>query len=113
MHENGNRRATVSGLISVVPMPGVDVVADVRLLRDLMEKINEKFGLTAEQVDRLDEATKQIVFTVMKQSGKNIIKQQIQKAGKGCLKKLVSAVMRKQAKKETAKTFGKFISGKS
>jgi uncharacterized protein (DUF697 family) len=108
-----NKRATVSGLITVVPIPGVDVLADVRLLRDLMEKVSEKFGLTADQVDRLDEETKQIVLTVVKQSGKNFIKQQIQKAGKRAgkvaVKKLVSAVMRKQAKKETAKTFGKFI----
>lgn len=78
-----------------------------------MEKISEKFGLTAEQVERLDETTKQIVFTVVKQSGKGIIKQQIQKAGgrfgKASLRKLVSSAMKKQARKETAKTFGKFI----
>src|SRR5690348_11564205 len=86
-----NKRATVSGLITVVPIPVVDVVADIKLLQDLMEKINEKFGLTAEQVDQLDEETKQIVFTVVKQSGKNIIKQRIQKAGKVAVKKLVSA----------------------
>jgi uncharacterized protein (DUF697 family) len=108
-----NKQATVSGLITVVPILGVDVLADVRLLRDLMEKISEKFGLTADQVERLDEVTKQIVFTVVKQSGKHFIKQQIQKAGKRAgkvaVKKLMSAVMRKQAKKETAKTFGKFI----
>lgn len=64
-------------------------------------------------MERLDETTKQIVFTVVKQSGKGIIKQQIQKAGgrfgKAALRKLVSSAMKKQARKETAKTFGKFI----
>lgn len=33
-----NKRAAVSGLISVVPMPGVDVVADVKLLRNSWKK---------------------------------------------------------------------------
>jgi uncharacterized protein (DUF697 family) len=108
-----NKRAAASGLISAVPIPGVDVAADVGMLLDLMKKINRRFGLTAEQVEQLDQLTKEIVFNVVKQSGKAIIQKQIQKLGtkaaEEAMKKMVTSILKKQVGKQTTKTFGKFV----
>ncbi|MGH6610979.1 MAG: hypothetical protein ACRECQ_12065 [Burkholderiaceae bacterium] len=47
------RRALVSAGASVVPVPGLDVAVDVTVLIRMIEQINERFGLTPEQIDRL------------------------------------------------------------
>jgi hypothetical protein len=47
------RRAAVSAGISAVPIPGLDVVSDLRLFSALIEDVNREFGLTPEQVGRL------------------------------------------------------------
>ncbi|MEY4564906.1 MAG: hypothetical protein RLZZ618_4183 [Pseudomonadota bacterium] len=47
------RRALVAAGVSVVPLPGLDWVADVATLLKLIPDINRAFGLTPEQVERL------------------------------------------------------------
>jgi uncharacterized protein (DUF697 family) len=47
------RRAAVSAGIAVVPIPGLDVVSDIRLFADLIDEINHAFGLTPEQIGRM------------------------------------------------------------
>lgn len=47
-------RALVSAGASVVPIPGVDLAADVGLLTQLIPEINREFGLTPEQIERLN-----------------------------------------------------------
>jgi len=57
-----NRSAGLSGLAAVVPLPGADVGVDVTLFMQLLPAVNRRFGLTPEQVDRLDARTKELVF---------------------------------------------------
>ena len=47
------RRALISAGASVVPMPGVDVAVDITVLLNMIEEINQRFGLTPEQIERL------------------------------------------------------------
>jgi uncharacterized protein (DUF697 family) len=47
------RRALISAGASVVPMPGVDVAVDITVLLKMIEEINQRFGLTPEQIERL------------------------------------------------------------
>ncbi|MES2258789.1 MAG: hypothetical protein V4724_09725 [Pseudomonadota bacterium] len=47
------RRAVVSAGMSAVPIPGFDVVSDMRLFTTLIDDINREFGLTEEQIGRL------------------------------------------------------------
>src|SRR5512134_3227010 len=47
------RRALISAGASVVPIPGVDIAVDIGVLMSMIEDINEAFGLTPEQIDRL------------------------------------------------------------
>ncbi len=49
-----NKRALVAGFASAVPVPGLDWAVDAALLSRLLPKINAEFGLSAEQLDRLD-----------------------------------------------------------
>ena len=48
-----NRRALVAAAASAVPVPGLDWAVDAALLSRLVPEINEQFGLTPEQLDKL------------------------------------------------------------
>ena len=47
------RRALISAGASVIPMPGVDVAVDITVLLKMIEQINQRFGLTPEQIEQL------------------------------------------------------------
>jgi uncharacterized protein (DUF697 family) len=47
------RRALISAGASVVPLPGVDVAVDITVLLKMIEQINQRFGLTLEQIEQL------------------------------------------------------------
>lgn len=57
-----NRRALVAAGVAVVPIPGVDWVTDVAVLLRLIPAINEAFGLTPEQVERLSPDRRVVVY---------------------------------------------------
>jgi uncharacterized protein (DUF697 family) len=56
-----NKRALVAGIASAVPVPGLDWAVDAALLSRLLPKINAEFGLSAEQLDRLDPSKRERV----------------------------------------------------
>ena len=45
-----------------MPIPGVDISTDVAILLQLIPKINERFGLSADQVDQLSPELKKIAL---------------------------------------------------
>lgn len=47
------RRALISAGASVVPLPGVDVAVDITVLLKTIEQVNERFGLTPQQIEQL------------------------------------------------------------
>lgn len=49
-----HRRALVAGVASAVPVPGLDWLVDAALLSKLIPEINQQFGLTPMQLDRLE-----------------------------------------------------------
>lgn len=49
-----HRRALVAAAASTVPVPGLDWAVDAALLSRLLPQISAEFGLSAEQLDRLD-----------------------------------------------------------
>lgn len=49
-----HRRALVAAVASTVPVPGLDWAVDAALLSRLLPKISAEFGLTPQQLDRLD-----------------------------------------------------------
>ena len=68
-----NRSASLSGIAAVVPLPGIDVGADVTLFMQLLPAINKRFGLSAHQVEELDERTKELVFLGATSVGSQVV----------------------------------------
>jgi uncharacterized protein (DUF697 family) len=56
------RRALMAAGAAVVPIPGVDIAADIALLVRTLNQINEAFGLTPAQVDQLDAMRRVTVY---------------------------------------------------
>jgi uncharacterized protein (DUF697 family) len=82
-----NKRALVAGFASAVPVPGLDWAVDAALLSKLLPKINAEFGLSAQQLDRLDptqreRVQKAIAMTGTVLVGKLITKDLVLKAAK-------------------------------
>lgn len=58
------RRAAYSAGVSVVPLPGLDILSDVGLFKKLVDDVNAAFGLTPAQIDLLQPNHKLIVYKV-------------------------------------------------
>src|SRR5471032_2943623 len=56
------RRAALSASVSALPVPGLDIVSDIRLFGLLIEDINREFGLTEQQIERLRPEFKLIAY---------------------------------------------------
>jgi hypothetical protein len=56
------RRALASAGASIVPLPGLDIAADVTLLLQLIPEINRQFGLMPEQIERLRPQRQVVVY---------------------------------------------------
>jgi hypothetical protein len=56
------RRALASAGATLVPVPGLDIAADVALLTQLIPAINYEFGLTPGQIERLSPRRKVLVY---------------------------------------------------
>ena len=56
------RRAALSAAVSALPVPGVDMVSDLGLLTVLVQDINQAFGLTPAQIERLQPKFKLLAY---------------------------------------------------
>jgi uncharacterized protein (DUF697 family) len=56
------RRAAVSAGVAAVPIPGIDVAADLRLFTMLIDDVNREFGLSADQIDKLQPKFRLIAY---------------------------------------------------
>jgi uncharacterized protein (DUF697 family) len=57
-----NRRALASAGAVLVPLPGVDLAADVALLTQLIPAVNREFGLTPDQIEDLSPRLRVLVY---------------------------------------------------
>ncbi|MET0679921.1 MAG: DUF697 domain-containing protein, partial [Burkholderiales bacterium] len=57
-----SRRALASAGAVLVPLPGVDLAADIALLTQLIPAINREFGLTPGQIEDLSPRLKVLVY---------------------------------------------------
>jgi hypothetical protein len=56
------RRAAVTAGLSALPIPGLDIAADITLLARVIDDINLEFGLAPEQIARLQPKMRLIVY---------------------------------------------------
>ena len=67
------QRALLAAGVSVVPLPGLDWMADVATLLKLLPDINRAFGLTPEQVARLAPDRRLVLYKVISAGGSLLI----------------------------------------
>ncbi len=96
------RRAATSGGMSLIPIPGVDIAGDVAMLLQLIPAINQKFGLTPEQIDELDTHHKVLIYAMAKKVGSDLV-------GRAITQRLVVAALKKVAGRMAAKQVLKYI----
>jgi uncharacterized protein (DUF697 family) len=96
------RRAATSGGMSLIPIPGVDIAGDVAMLLQLIPAINQKFGLTPEQIEELDTRHKVLIYAMAKKVGSDLV-------GRAVTKRLVMAALKKVAGRMAAKQVLKYV----
>jgi uncharacterized protein (DUF697 family) len=59
------KRALMSAGAVLVPVPGLDIAADIALLMRLIDEINRAFGLTHESIERLSPGKRVLVYRAL------------------------------------------------
>jgi uncharacterized protein (DUF697 family) len=67
------KRALIAAGVAAVPVPGIDWVTDVGVLLKVIPEINEKFGLTPDQIERLAPDRRLAVFKAISAGGSVLI----------------------------------------
>jgi hypothetical protein len=88
--------------VAAVPIPGIDVVSDLRLFTQLIDDVNHEFGLSADQIDRMQPKLKLIAYEAVISLGGMLV-------GKVVTRELVAAVLKRSAGKIAAKQAGKMV----
>lgn len=63
------RRALMAAGVAMVPLPGLDWLTDIAVLMRLLPEINEAFGLSPAQVERLSPQRRVVVFKALSAAG--------------------------------------------
>lgn len=95
-------RAGLSAGASVVPIPGLDLGADIALLMDLIATINRQFGLTPAQIDDLDIRSKKIILIAIASVGSEMV-------GKLITKPLIIQVLKRVGMQLATKSIVKYV----
>ncbi len=96
------RRASLSAGAAALPLPGLDVGTDIAILLRLIPAINREFGLSEEQIERLDPETKRIVLVLISTFGSEMI-------GRVVKKEIVLKLLQKAGLRITAGTVSKVV----
>src|SRR6185436_363926 len=67
------QRALLAAGVAAVPLPGIDWLTDIGVLLKVIPEINQKFGLTAEQIERLAPDRRVAVFKAVSAGGSVLI----------------------------------------
>ncbi|HOC46345.1 MAG: hypothetical protein PHT96_13615 [Syntrophorhabdaceae bacterium] len=67
------KRALMSAAASILPVPFTNTATDIMVLRDIIPKIAQKFGLAKEQIDGYDRQLSIIIYEVAREVGSKII----------------------------------------
>lgn len=96
------KRSFMSAGVVLVPVPGLDFAADVALLLKLIDEINEEFGLTPEQIDRIDAKKRMLVYRTLASFGTALV-------GRVVTPQLVVRALASVGTRVTAKGATKFV----
>ena len=96
------RSAVLAAGVSIVPLPGIDWVADVGLLMRLLPKINAEFGLSPAQIEQLAPDRRLVVYKAISAAGGLLV-------GKIVTRELVLRVVQLLGVRLTAQQATKFV----
>jgi len=96
------KRAAISAGISAVPIPGIDMVADLASFASMVEDINKDFGLTPQQIDAMQPHMRVVTYQAMAALGSTLV-------GKLVTKELVLKLLQKSGAKLAAKSATKIV----
>ena len=96
------KRAAISAGVSVIPLPGVDVVADLSSFAVMVEEINQAFGLSPDQIDRLQPRMRVAAYQAVAALGGTLV-------GKIVTKELVLKLLQKSGARLAAKSAAKIV----
>ena len=97
-----HKRALLSGAAAVIPLPGVDISADITIMMELLLEINKRFGLSEEQLNQMDFERKKVLLVIISSVGNELV-------GKTITASMVRSVLRKASGKIAARQASKFI----
>lgn len=97
-----NKRSLLSAVAAAVPLPGVDISADMAIMAELLGKINLQFGLSEKQIQALDMERKKVLLVIISSVGNELV-------GKTITTTLVRNLLKKTSSKLVAKQAGKFV----
>lgn len=97
-----SRKAMLSAGAAMVPIPGLDLAADVALLTRLISQINQRFGLSEAQIEALSPSKRALAFKAIQFVGSTLI-------GSAITRDLVLYVLRKVGVRFTTKQVTKYV----
>ena len=96
------KRSLMAAGAAVVPIPGVDIVADISLMTTMLPEISKRFELDHEQVDKLEPHIAQKVFAMAASTGNNVI-------GRTITKRVATALLRRVGKRVATASVAKYV----
>ena len=96
------KRAALSAGVAAVPLPGIDVIADLGSFASMVEDINKAFGLTPDQIDRLQPHMRIAAYEAVGALGGMLV-------GKLVTKELALKVLQKMGGRLAAKSAAKVV----
>lgn len=97
-----NKRAALAAGVAAIPIPGIDWVTDVGILVRLLPEINQIFGLTPEQIERLAPDRQVVVYKALSAGGGMLV-------GKMVTRDLVMRLLRMVGVRLTTQQAAKYV----
>ncbi len=97
-----NQRSLISAAAAAVPIPGLDVGADVAIMTRMIALINEKFHLGEQDLAQLDDGTRQKLLVIISSLGSSLI-------GRYASKELIILALKRVGVRMVSKQAAKFI----
>lgn len=96
------KRAAFAAGVAAVPLPGVDVLSDLATFALLVEEVNKAFGLTPDQIGRLQPRLRIVAYEATAAIGGMLV-------GKLVTRELVLKLFQKSGVKLAAKSMAKVV----
>lgn len=105
-----HNKSLMSSAAAVVPIPGIDVTADMKIMTDIIEEINAEYGLSHKQVSGYTDEMKQKIVLSAAKTGSDFIGKKITT---GLVTVLFKTLLRREVLKQSkwVPVIGQAVSG--